>query len=69
MVNHEVPRKVYEVQEIKNHQSTKADAAETSKRREEKANQMANKKETMGPWEEPKKFVKERAGNELICGG
>ena len=70
LVNNEVPRKLYEVKEIKNHRSTKADAAETSKRLEEKANQMpemANKKETRK--EEPKKFVKERAENEVICGG
>ena len=57
LVNNEVPRKLYEVKEIKNHRSTKADAAETSKRLEEKANQMpemANKKETRK--EGPKKL-------------
>ncbi len=41
-MNHEVPRKVYEVQEIKNYRSTKEDAAETSKRQEEKTNQTPN---------------------------
>ncbi len=42
MVNHEVPQKVYEVQEIKNRRSIKEDAEETRKRQEEKANQTAN---------------------------
>jgi hypothetical protein len=32
LVIHEVPRKVYEVQEIKNYRSPKEDAAEISKR-------------------------------------
>ena len=55
----------------KNHRSTKEDAAETSKRPEEKANQMANEKENRK--EEPKEFLKKRAENKkiyaVICGG
>ena len=83
LVNNEVPRKVYEVQENKDqenqdHRSVKEDEgdarlpAEKAKDAEaEKANQMANEHETRK--EEPKKFVQERAENEaiyeVICGG
>ena len=69
MVNHEVPRNIYEVQEIKNSRSTKEDAAETSKRQEEKANQTfkarANRKEEP----EEKKRAENEAVYEVICGG
>ena len=78
LVNNEVPRKGYEVQENKDHRSVKEDEgdarlpAEKAKDAEaEKANQMANEQETRK--EEAKKFVKERAKNEaiyeVICGG
>ena len=83
LVNNEVPRKVYEVQENKDqenqdHRSVKEDEgderlpAEKAKDAEaEKANQMANEQENRK--EEPKKFVQERAENEaiyeVICGG
>ena len=83
LVNTEVPRKVYEVQENKvqankDHLSVKEDEgdarlpAEKAKDAEaEKANQMANEQETRK--EEPKKFVKEMTKNEaiyeVICGG
>ena len=82
LVNNEVPRKVYEVQENKvqankDHLSVKEDEgdarlpAEKEKHAEaEKANQMANEQETRK--EERKKLVKERTKNEaiqVICGG
>ena len=78
LVNNEVPRKGYEVQENKDHRSVKEDEgdarlpAEKEKDAEaEKANQMANEQETRK--EEPKQFVKERTKNEaiyeVICGG
>ena len=78
LVNNEVPRKVYEVQENEDHRSVKEDEgdarlpAEKAKDAEaEKANQMANEQENRK--EEPKKFVQERAENEaiyeVICGG
>ena len=69
LVNHEVPRKIYEMHEIKNSLSTKEDAAETSKRQEGKANQTfqarANRKEEP----EEKKRAKNEAVYEVICGG
>ncbi len=69
LVNHAVPRKIYEVQEIKNSRSTKEDAAETSKRQEEKANQTCKARADRKEEPEEKNRAKNEAAYEAICGG
>ena len=76
-IDHEVPRKVYEVQEIKNRWGINEDAEETRKRRDEKVirtpTASANSNEKENRKEEPKEFLKKRAENKkiyaVICGG
>ena len=67
LVNHEVPRKVYEVQAIKHRRSIAEDAEESRKRQEEKANQTPNARANRKEEPEEKKRAKNEAVYEVIC--